>query len=215
MATKGERSGRCQACKHPERYRAEVMLAGGASCRAVADKFSIPHDALWRHWRNHVDDKRKGEIIAGPLKLSELAARAAEEGLSLLDYLGLIRSTLLTQFTAAAEAGDKHGTATVAGRLLECLREIGRLTGELRSAVGSVGVTNNIMVLNSPAFAELQQMLLQRLAAYPDARASVLAGLRELDQRLGAGGLNAGPGVSPALPAPMLEAEPMEEDAAA
>lgn len=192
----------------------ELMAVGGASLHAVADKFNVPYDALWRHTKNHMSAERKAQLIAGPLKLSELAARAAEEGLSLLDYLALIRSTLLTQFTTAAEAGDKHGTATIAGRLIECLREIGRLTGELRSAAGGTNVTTNVMVLNSPAFAELQTMLLQRLAPFPDARSSVLAGLRELDARLGGAMPNAVVGASLALSAPIFDAEPQKDAAA-
>jgi hypothetical protein len=172
---------------HADRYRAEILLCGGASQHAVAAKLGMSRDSLSRHWQNHVSPERRAQIAAGPLKLHEFAERAAQEGLSLLDYLALIRSILLHQFNAAASAGDKHGTATLAGRLLECLREIGRLSGELRTAGGGVNVTNNVMVLNSPAFAELQRMLLERLAPYADARASVLAGLRELDARLGAG----------------------------
>ncbi len=149
--------------------------------RSVAEKFAASHDAVWRHWTKHVSQERRAQIIAGPLKLHELAERAAAEGMSLLDYLALIRSTLLTQFGAAAEAGDKHGVALLAGRLLECLREIGRLTGELRAAGGAV--TNNTLILNSPIFADLQGMLLQRLAPFPEARAAVIDGLAALDRR--------------------------------
>lgn len=184
---RGQRTGTCQLCGHAERFRAELMLAGGASAKAVGEKFDLSHHAVWRHWTNHVATERKAQLIAGPLKLSQLAERAAEEGLSLIDYLRLVRSTLLSQFTSCAEAGDNHGTALLAGRLLEALREIGRLTGELGRLGGGVNVTNNIAILASPAFAELQQMLLERLAPFPDARASVLTGLRELDQRLGGG----------------------------
>jgi hypothetical protein len=191
------------------------MSAAGASHRAVATKFNVSDDSVWRHWTRHVSNERKAQIVAGPLKLHDLAERAAEEGLSLLDYLSLVRSTLLSQFTSSAEAGDRHGTASIAGRLLECLREIGRLTGELRSVAG-VNVVNNVMILNSPAFAELQRMLLERLAPYADARASVLAGLRELDARLGAGTPNAAPGASPSLSrGPVIEAEASVEGQAA
>jgi transposase-like protein len=205
---------RCKICQHPERFRAELMMASDASIRAVAKKFEMSPDALFRHWRNHVSDERKAQLIAGPVKLSELAERAAAEGLSLLDYLSLIRSTLLTQFGAAASAGDRHGTATIAGRLLECLREQGRLTGELRAAGGGTNITTNVMVLSSPAFAELQRMLLERLAAYPEARAAVVAGLRDLDARLGGGGAVGAPGPSPALPSSIPNGEIAEQNKA-
>ena len=181
---RGQRSNQCRVCAHPDRYRCELLLAGGASVRSVATKLDLSPDSVWRHWTRHCSSDRKAQLIAGPLKLNQLAERAAEEGLSLVEYLSLIRTVLLGQFTTCAEAGDRHGTAVIAGRLLETLREIGRLTGEL-NRIGGVNVTNTIMLVNSPAFAELQTMLLERLAAFPEARAAVLQGLRDLDHRLG------------------------------
>src|SRR5262245_48049112 len=53
------------------------------------------------------------------------------EGLSLLDYLSIVRSTLLSMFQASAQVGDSRGASVTAGRLLQCLSEIGRITGEL------------------------------------------------------------------------------------
>jgi transposase-like protein len=176
--TTGRRNRNCQVCGHSERYRIEMLLAGGASLRAMARKFGIDHRALHRHWANHVADERKAQLIAGPVKLTELAERAAEMDLSLLDYLGLIRNGLLSQFTAAMEASDRNGAAIVAGRLLQCLEMVARLTGEMQRVTG--GVTNNVLVLNSPLMAELQAMLAARLRPHPEALRAVLEGLREL-----------------------------------
>jgi hypothetical protein len=205
MAKKGQRivtNGRCALCQHPDVYRVELMLAGGASARAVTAKFNLAfaEDCTWRHWRLHVDPERKARMIAGPVKLHQLAQRATEENLSLLDHLHVIRTTLLTKFLACSQAGDSYGTSAMAGRLLETLREIGRLTGEINTTTNVVN--NTLMIVNSPVFGELQKGLLEALAPYPDARLAVVAKLHDLDRRMNAGG-----GIGAPAP-PLLEIEP-------
>jgi hypothetical protein len=81
----------------------------------------------------------------------------------------------------ASGVNDGHRTAVLAGRAVEVLREIGRLTGEL-SKISTLNVTNNTAILiGSPMFVRLEEMLLTRLRAYPEALASVVDGLRELE----------------------------------
>jgi len=47
----------------------------------------------------------------------------------------------------------------------------------------SVNITNNVAILSeSPAFLKVQATMLRALAAFPDARASVVAALREMDE---------------------------------
>jgi hypothetical protein len=176
------RPRRCAVCRHPERARIELLRAGGASYDSLGTKFGLHRDAIWRHWRDHVSVETKAQYFAGPVQLHELAERAAVEGLSLLDYLSIVRSTLLNLFQSAAQAGDRHGASVTAGRLLQCLTEIGRLTGEL-GKIGTCGVTvtNNVMVLNSPAFAQLQSVILRALAPYPEARLAVVGALRQIE----------------------------------
>jgi hypothetical protein len=172
------------------------LLAGGASIQAVATKFDLPYYSLRRHFVSHVSAGRKAQLLAGPLSLGELAEKAASEGLALLDYLRLIRSTLLGQFLTASEAGDSNGAATVAGRLLECLRIIATLTGEISRT--SASFTQNIAIMSSPMMADLQSMLIRTLQPYPAAREAVLSGLEELSARALAQG-----------PAPLtIEAQP-------
>jgi len=66
-------SSRCQVCRHPERWRVELLRAGGASLDSLAEKFSLDRDAIWRHWTNHVSDELKANYLCGPAQLSELA----------------------------------------------------------------------------------------------------------------------------------------------
>jgi hypothetical protein len=123
-------------------------------------------------------------LVAGPVRVAHLANAAADESKSLLDYLGITRSVLFNQFLAAAEAGDRHAVANVAGKLLDALREHGKLTGELRQLSG-VSITNNVVNLfASPEFAALSEGLLNIARAHPGARADIVALLRGLDEPL-------------------------------
>lgn len=170
----------CCVCKHPERYRIERLRAGGASCESLGRKFDLHRDAIWRHWRLHVSDGTKAQLLAG-LSIHDLAKRAEAEGMALMDYLGLLRGVLTRMFMAAAEASDRQGVAVLSSRLLECLREIGRLTGEIaKIGHGNTTITNNVAVFNSPAFAQAEMAILSALGPYPEARVAVVAALRSI-----------------------------------
>jgi len=173
---------RCAVCRHPERSRLEILRAGGASYESLAVKFSVSRDQVWRHWHRHVPEDVKAEYLAGPTALADLAGRAAEEGLSTLDYLAVLRTRLMAMFSVAAEAGDRAGASTLAARLLSTLKTIGLISGEL-AKVGGDRVTNNTtLIINSPIFADLQTRLLKALRPFPDARSAVIAALREIDE---------------------------------
>jgi hypothetical protein len=98
--------------------------------------------------RRHVDQQRRAQLVAGPLTLQQIAEKASAEGLSLLDYLILIRSTLMARFLAASDCGDNQNTALLAGRLTECLRLVAQVTGELSRATSTVN--NNTLIMASP-----------------------------------------------------------------
>lgn len=174
---------RCQVCKPPERLRVEFLRASGASLDSLAEKFKLDRDAIWRHWRNHVTPEAKASYLAGPAQLAELGERAADAGLSALDYLALVRTTLLGQLSSLNEAGDGKGCAVVAGKLVQLLELQAKLSGELGTLAASVtnnfSVTqNNVAVLESPTWLRTQAAILRALAPFPDARAAVVAALR-------------------------------------
>jgi hypothetical protein len=172
----------CSICKHENRVLIEQTRCAGASLDSISAKYSISRDALHRHMKNHVSEDQRASYLAG-VPLRELAKRATAEGLSVLEYFGLIRATLMTEFQLAANVHDKNAVATLAGRLIELLREIGRITGEIMRSPGVQNVTNTVNFINSPDFLNLQQMLIRRLAGHPEALAAVIEGLRELESR--------------------------------
>ncbi len=174
----------CVICRHPERHRIETLrIAGTEVTDALCTRFGVKRDAIYRHMANHVTPDAKAQIIAD-VPLRELADKAANEGVSLLDYLSLIRRTVVGKMLEAASINDHSGTAKLAGRALEVLQEIGRLTGELLAAAPVQNITNNYTaIMTSPAFREVEQTLIECLAPYPDALAAVLKGLERLELR--------------------------------
>lgn len=156
-----------------------MLRLGGVTSDAIADKFGLGRDAIYRHMAKHVDAETKASLLSD-IPLREMAARAAEEGVSLLDYFAVVRTTVIGQMLGAASVNDRNGTAALAGRAVDVLKEIGKLTGEMLSS-SPINITHNTAVfMASPTFIRLEQMLIERLAPFPDALRSVLAGLAEL-----------------------------------
>lgn len=175
----------CQVCQHEERWRIELLRAGGATLDSLATKFNVTRDSIHRHYRLHVSNELKASYLAGPMQLEELAAKAADTGVSVLDHLQMVRTVLAGHLVAVTEAGDGRSAAYIAGRLTATLETIARVSGELGDLAKSTtfNITNNIAVLSEhPAFMKVQATILRALAEHPEARASVVAALRTLDQ---------------------------------
>ena len=174
--------GRCQVCRCSERWRVELLVAGGASRVSVAKKFALHEDAIDRHWRNHVTPETKANYLCGPAELATLAEKAAIEGDSVLDYLRLCRTVLVAQLSAMSEAGDGNGAANVARALTQTLESIAKVTGQIGElARSTINITGNVNIMADPAFARVQATMLRALAPFPDARGALVAALRSLD----------------------------------
>jgi len=187
-AVRGKPTGRCTACSHPERVRFELLLAGGASYRAVADKFHLGPYALRRHWINHVSEERRMALTLGPVQREALASRVAEESTSVIDHFRAVRAGLYSLYDAAVTAGDGTTGATVAGRLLECLNSMARLTGQLAaSPLVQYNTQNNYLQFSeSPEFIAFMERVTTVLEPYPEARLAIFHAVRALDQQDGA-----------------------------
>ena len=177
---------RCTVCSHPDRHLIESEVVAGLSRRAIAVKHGLGLRALFRHMRNHVSQDERAAYIAD-VPLAELAERAAAEGVSLLDYLAITRKTLVHAMLTAHSMGDMAGIARLGGKMIEMLRLQGELTGDLSRAVvdirnSTTTVTNTAVFVNSPLFAKMQRMLIERLAPFPGALAAVTDGFAELDR---------------------------------
>jgi hypothetical protein len=165
-------------------HRVEGERAAGVTLAAISNWSGLHVDAISRHWHNHVPAERKAQYLVD-VPLDQLVKRATAERTSLIDYLAVLRKQLFDLFLAASGAGDAYRAATLAGRIKEVLQMMGAMTGEVEALARTTVVNNTPVILNSPVFGELQAMLISRLKQYPDALASVVAGLRELEQRAG------------------------------
>jgi hypothetical protein len=124
-------------------------------------------------------DEAKAAYLIGPADMEALAAKAAIEGDSVLDYLRMCRGTLVAQMAAMNDAGDARGAAYVTVQLTKVLEAMARITGELtdlaRSATYNISNVTNVAVLQDPpAFARVQATLLRALAPHPAARADAV-----------------------------------------
>jgi len=168
------------------------LRAGGASLDSLAEKFGVHRDAIHRHYRDHVSAEMKAGYLAGPVQLQELAAKAAETGGSVLDHLHAVRTVLMGVMANMTEAGDGRGAAYVAGRLTATLETIARVSGELGDLArtsNTINITNVAVLAEHPAFLRMQATLLRALAPYAEARAAVVAALRDLDDDRSPAGL--------------------------
>ncbi len=171
----------CSICKHENRVLIEQTRIAGASLDSLALKFGCSRDAVHRHMANHVSQDLLAQYLAdAPIK--ELAQRAAAEGMSVLQYLSLIRSTLMNEFQLAAAVHDRHATSALAGRLNEVLRSIGSISGELGDMARSITINGNVLnVMNHPQLANLQANILTALRPFPEAKGAVIAALKSMD----------------------------------
>jgi hypothetical protein len=192
---KANPTNRCAICKHPERVRIEALHVAGVSLDKIAEKFDVHRDAVWRHASRHMTDEQKATYLVGPARIAELREIAATENESVLDYLGIMRSALVAQLDKLSKANDHQGVATISTPLLNCLKALGKVTGEIDSIASStiVNVTNNNVILNSPPFADMQSGLIELCARHPEARADVVALFRRLDEKYTAKPLPARP----------------------
>jgi hypothetical protein len=179
---KSKKGPPCIVCRHADRALIEATRIAGASLDNIARKFNISRDCVHRHMTNHVSEADRLQHISD-IPVQELAERAANEGVSLLDYFAIVRGILLQQFQLCASVNDKNGVAILAGRLTEVLRAIGTASGEIMKSPLVQNVNNTINFINSPVFVDLQQMLIRRLQGHPEALASVCEGLADLERR--------------------------------
>lgn len=191
---KGGQPGRCSICTHPDRVSIEMLKCQGASMGAIAAQFPpISRFAIMRHFRSHVSDRKRAELLAGPARIHDLANAAAKESKSLLEYLRIMRSVLFNQFLASAEANDRLGVVNVSSQLLASLKELGKMTGELRQLSGITINQNVLNITADPGYPALETGLLEIVHRHPAVRDDVLALLARLEEASTAPGPNGSP----------------------
>ena len=170
----------CNCCSHRERPAIDLGLARGVSVTALARRYAVSTDSLYRHRKAHLPAQLRAKLIAGPDIALDLDRLRENESQSLLANLVALRHRLFASLDVAEEAGDSAMVARVAHQLHENLQITGRLLGDL--GVGSI--TQNILI--QPAYVELRVALVDALATFPEARQAVAAVLHRLEDKAAA-----------------------------
>jgi hypothetical protein len=129
-------------CCYLDRHAAEMAHVAGASLDSIAERSGTPAHPLrrespHRHFRDHLDEAARAPYLCD-IPLAELSARAAKEGLSLLDYFALVRSTIISQMLIASAASDGNRTAVLAGRASKFCARSGAYRANCRSDLPAV-----------------------------------------------------------------------------
>jgi hypothetical protein len=157
--------------------RIEKLLADRSRLSAVSQKFELSYDALRRHWLG-LSAERKNYLQRGrQLSKEALAAELAEEKLSTIDHLRIVRGGLHRLFCHAVEVNDHSGGASLAQAIEKNVMRGAHLAGEWQP--GPSVQNNNIAIFNVPGTAQVLAGIGRALAAYPDARHAVVEYLRQ------------------------------------
>jgi hypothetical protein len=192
---------RCTICKHPARPQIDLAIATGLSKRAVAQRFGVSRDAVWRHGQAHLTAEMRAALATKLLQHEGDTRRILlEEGAGVTEALKAIRGPLFGLVLAAVDTGDNKAAAALSGRLHENLALVAKLTGELVPHAGT-SITN---ILLAPDFQRLRAELIRVLTRYPEAQAEVAAVFRQA-------GLRAATEMG-ASPEKIIEALPVEAD---
>ena len=169
---------RCTICNHPARPQIDLAVATGLSKRAVAARFGVSRDAVWRHAQAHLTSEMRAALATKLLQREGDTRRILlEEVACVTEALKAIRGPLFSLYLVAVDTGDSKAAAAL--RLHENLALIAKLTGELVPHA-STNITN---ILLSPHFQRLRAELIRVLARYPEARAEVAAVFRQAGLR--------------------------------
>jgi hypothetical protein len=172
----------CTICAHPERGRIDYLLvtnggSHGGGRRALAQKFSVSADALWRHAKNHISEEYRTAVKVGPFESEEaLRKLLAETGASVLDRYNAIYSGHLARWLSALEAGNdevmiRHGSVMAA-----LLSKVGVLTRELLPPAAHQTIQQNFYM--TADFYNFQRRALTVLRRHPEALRDWIAEFR-------------------------------------
>jgi hypothetical protein len=171
----------CTVCQHRERAGVDLALARGVSVRALASRYKLHRDALYRHQKNHLPPQLRASLIAGPDLSIDLDKLRETESQSLLANLVNLRGRLFSSLDVAEENGDGNMLARVAGQLHHNLEITGKLLGDLSS--GHSSVTN---ILIAPQYVTMRIELVNALRPFPEAARAVASVLHTIEHKAAA-----------------------------
>src|SRR5215204_1817549 len=168
----------CTVCRHREHAAIDLGLARGVSMGALARRYRVGADSLYRHRKAHLPPQLRAALLAGPDVEIDLDKLRDTESQSLLANLVAIRRRLFASLDTAEECGDGNMISRVASQLHNNLEITGKLVGDLASGTTTI---NNVLVM--PAYVEMRVELVRALAPFSEARQAVAAVLHRIEHK--------------------------------
>jgi hypothetical protein len=154
---------RCSICCHDHVGAIDRALIAGRPIRGIAKTFGVSEDAVGRHRAHLPKALLKAQDVAETIRADDLLAEATA------------LQTKAWQLLHAAEAQDDPRTALAAVREVRgCLELLARLLGELRDQP-------LVTLVAAPEWVAVRGTVLDALAPYPEARATVAGRLLALE----------------------------------
>jgi hypothetical protein len=174
---------RCSVCSHPERGRIDYLLctlhgAHGHGRRALAEKFGLGADAIYRHGRAHISSEYRTAARVGPFESEEqLRKLVAESGASALDRFNGLFNGHLARWLNALEIGDDQSMVAHGKVMGQLLAKVGQITRELTPSGAHTLIQQNFVT--SPDYYNFLQRALTVLRRHPTALQDWLAEFRQ------------------------------------
>ncbi|MBR1156584.1 hypothetical protein [Bradyrhizobium sp. JYMT SZCCT0428] len=179
FALAANKISKCLTCSHRERAGIDLALARGVSVRALASRYKLSRDTLYRHAKQHLPAQLRASLIAGPDLSIDLDKLRETESQSLLANLVNLRGRLFSALDVGEENGDANMVARVAGQLHHNLEITGKLLGDL--STGGSTTINNVLVL--PAYVQMRVSLVDALRPFPEAARAVASVLHTIEHQ--------------------------------
>jgi hypothetical protein len=172
----------CLCCTSEHRHAIEIGLVHLVPMSALAAKFGISKDSIYRHSQNHLSPQMRASILAAEprtdaIDLDELRTRESE---GLLSNLIAQRARILVKGEKALELGDVKASIAAEGAYGSSLMLTAKLLGQL---VQHHNVQHTSLLI-SPDYLRLRSALVIALKPYPEAARAVGSALHRLESEV-------------------------------
>ena len=168
---------RSQVALHPKRAEIEIGLALGYKAKALAKKYSLDVQCLYRY-KKDMPASRKAAILSAHCSPGvDLEKLRIVESEGLLAHMIAQRGRFHEAIDRAIEFGDLKSQHLFEGDLIKNLELTGKLLGEFGSGV----TINTVLLAGHPEYLQLRHSLMASLRKYPKPRQAVLAALRTVE----------------------------------
>ncbi|OPY38568.1 MAG: hypothetical protein A4E35_00558 [Methanoregula sp. PtaU1.Bin051] len=171
----------CVVCDHPQREAIDRAIVAGDSVRKIGTMFGTSKSEVQRH--KAICMKR---VLAASLPVQAVpvyqtpseAAIAQQNVRSVTARAGELVSKMEGLVCRFEATGNTEGLLKAAKEVREGLRLLAQLSGELQTGGTRVEIDNRSIVA-SDSWIQTRSRIVQALVPYPDARAAVIAALRD------------------------------------